>query len=260
MSQLADHKDALGTLKKIENNPTNYLFIHYSCESFSNISDGRTPRITSIAIRHYYDGQTESFSLHKTAEQMHILPSDIESRYDEIEKCMLDEYFDFIRENKNYYYLHVNMRDINYGFRAIEHRYKVLDGEPYVLEDHQKIDFARLLIRLYGNNYIENPRMESLFRYNGINPLHFLSGPEEAAAFDKHEYVKLHQSTLSKVGIYCDLLDRTIKGQLKTKAKWYDAYGVSPQGIFDYCRDRWWIQILWSILLLVLGAIIGRFI
>lgn len=72
MSQFSDHKTACEILKKIELNPSNYLLIHYSCESFVNIRDGRTPRITSIAIRHFATGQTESFSLHKTAEQMGV--------------------------------------------------------------------------------------------------------------------------------------------------------------------------------------------
>jgi hypothetical protein len=31
-------------------------------------------------------------------------------------------------------YLHWNMRDINYGFAAIEHRHRVLDGSPVIVE------------------------------------------------------------------------------------------------------------------------------
>jgi hypothetical protein len=32
-------------------------------------------------------------------------------------------------------YVHWNMRDVNYGFQAIEHRFRVLGGEPYIVED-----------------------------------------------------------------------------------------------------------------------------
>ncbi len=257
VSQFTYHKNACEILKKIDLNSSNYLLIHYSCESFVNIKDGRTPRITSIAIRHFATGQTESFSLHKTAEQMGIVSDKIPDNYDLIETEMLTEYFDFIKGNKDKYFIHINMRDINYGFKAIEHRYKVLKCSPDVLQDTQKIDLARLLVHLFGNKYIDHPRMENLYKLNGIKPLFFLTGKEEAEAFDKHEYVKLHQSTLSKVDIYSNLLDRAIKGTIKTNAKWYEAYGITPQGIFEYSKNQWWIQLIWSLIMLFFGAYLG---
>ncbi len=63
------HKQARIILKEIEESPREYLVIHYSCESFYDIRDGRTPRITSIAIREFDSGQTHSFSIHKIAEK-----------------------------------------------------------------------------------------------------------------------------------------------------------------------------------------------
>lgn len=260
MSQYKDHKQATSYLQKIEASPKQYLFIHYSCESFYNIKDGKTPRITSIAIRYVGTGQTESFSLHKTAEQIGIASDEISEKYDEIEKTMLNEYFNFLKDNKDKYYLHINMRDINYGFKAIEHRYKVLHGKPFILPDSQKIDFAWLLKKLFGENYIGHPRIENLYKLNGIKPIFFLSGKEEAEAFENKEYIKLHQSTLSKVDIYCNLLNRAINHTLKTKAKWYDIYGITAQGIFEYCKSQWWIQFTWSVVMLLLGAFLGKWI
>ena len=67
------HKDAHKILLEISINPSKYYTIHYSCESFYDITDGRTPRITSIAIRNYDTAQTESFSIHKIAEKKHII-------------------------------------------------------------------------------------------------------------------------------------------------------------------------------------------
>lgn len=45
------HKEAQKTMYDIATNPSKYYVIHYSCESFYDITDGRTPRITSIAIK-----------------------------------------------------------------------------------------------------------------------------------------------------------------------------------------------------------------
>lgn len=70
-------KNTLQLLNDIENKQDNVLIIHYSCESFYNTNDGRTPRITSVVIRNFATGQTASFSIHKSAEQMGALYKEI---------------------------------------------------------------------------------------------------------------------------------------------------------------------------------------
>lgn len=258
MSRYKDFKHAHSILKDIENSPEKYYLIHYSCERLQGIRDGRTPRITSIAIKNIQTGQIESFSMHKTAEQKHISLSENITLYDEIEKDMLNEYFAFVKQNQNMFYLHVNMRDVNYGFKAIEHRGRVLGLEPVVVQDHQKIDFADLLKKLYGDNYIEHPRMESICRYNSINSIGYMSGGDEATAFENKEYTKLHQSALAKVEMYSNILVKAINGTLKTKAKWYEIYGVSIQGIVGFIDSKWWLKLLFWFVSTVVAFYIGK--
>src|SRR5437868_9293739 len=124
------------------------LVIHYSCEDFMNRPDGSTPRITSIAVRHQRSGQTESFSIHKTAEQQRIPYQEIAQNYDTLEKAMLDDFFGFVIAHQSHVWIHWNMRDINYGFAAVEHRYKVLGGNPTHVSDAKKIDLARALVAI----------------------------------------------------------------------------------------------------------------
>ena len=83
-------------LKNLSKNEGNSLVIHYSCESFYDIKDGKTPRITSICVRNFDTGQTHSFSIHKAAEIKKVINSDIPKQYDSLEKSMLKEFFDFI--------------------------------------------------------------------------------------------------------------------------------------------------------------------
>lgn len=97
------------------------------------------------------------------------------------------------------------MRDINYGFAALEHRFRVLGGEPFVLPEGKKFDLARALIALYGVSYTGHPRLTTLIEKNHIAHRDFLSGQEEADAFDAQDYIKLHQSTLRKVDICQDI-------------------------------------------------------
>ncbi len=255
--QYEKHKSACKIFSDIDKNPNNYLVIHYSCESFYDIKDGHTPRITSIAVYDYATAQTDSFSIHKMAEKSHIEINEIENHYDDLERAMLDEFFEYAKEHKNFFWIHWNMRDMNYGFKAIEHRYSVLGGEPYKIPDSNKIDLARQLINCYGVGYAEHPRMEKLLKQNEIKAKDYLNGQEEANAFANREYVKLHMSTLRKVDVFANILNRAINGTLKVNSKWTEIYGVSIQGILNYCKDTWWIQVIWTIISMFLGALVS---
>ncbi|WP_418252164.1 hypothetical protein [Gordonibacter urolithinfaciens] len=258
--QFEKHRKARKIFEEIDKNPSNYLIIHYSCESFYDIEDGHTPRVTSIAAYSYSTGQTESFSMHKTAERRGIPFNAIEQNYDDLERSMLDEFYEYVNEHKTLNWIHWNMRDINYGFKAIEHRYQVLGGKPSIINDSNRIDLARLLKDCYGDSYAEHPRIPKLLEQNGIKAKDFLTGQEEAEAFRSKEYIKLHQSTLRKVSEFACILDRAINNKLTVRTKWSDIYGLSPQGIFEYLRNKWWVQILLFIIGLILGAIVGKFI
>lgn len=258
--QYTRHKNARRIFSEIDAAPNNYLIIHYSCESFYDIKDGHTPRITSIAVYHYASGQTDSFSIHKMAEKTHVELVEIEQHYDELERLMLDEFFAYAKEHQNYCWIHWNMRDINYGFKAIEHRYSVLGGIPYAIEDAKKIDLARLLIDCYGVGYVGHPRMEKLLEINSIKAKDYLPGQQEADAFANGDYIKLHMSTLRKVDVFSNILTRTINNTLIVNSTWKDIYGISIQGFFNYCKETWWIQIIWTVVSMFLGAVIGKLI
>lgn len=255
--QYEKHKSARKIFSDIDKNPSKYLIIHYSCESFYDIKDGHTPRVTSIAVYDYATAQTDSFSIHKMAEKLHVDINDIKSHYDELEKSMLDEFFEYSKEHKTYFWIHWNMRDMNYGFKAIEHRYSVLGGEPYKIPDSNKIDLARQLINCYGVGYAGHPRMEKLLEQNDIKAKDYLNGQQEAEAFANQEYVKLHMSTLRKVDVFANILNRAINNTLKVNSKWTEIYGMSIQGIINFCKDTWWIQLIWTVFSLVLGALLG---
>ncbi len=249
-------KYGLKTLVSLYERSETTLVIHYSCESFYNTAEGRTSRITSIAVRNLANGQTESFSIHKVAEQNHIPIDNIKEQYDMIEKLMLDEYFNYVHSHPGYNYLHWNMRDINYGFSAIEHRYKVLEGNPYKIEDNHKFDLARLLVDIYGRWYIGHPRFQQLVKKNHITDLDFLSGEEEAEAFKNGEYIKLHRSTLRKVDSLANISERTIDGTLKTEAKFLDIYGLHPENIAEIIKEHWFFVLL-TFVITIAGLILA---
>lgn len=254
------HRKAKKSIHNLYDNSKNTLAIHYSCESFYNIKDGKTPRITSIAIRYIETGQTKSFSIHKVAELSNIKHNEIEKQYDSLEKEMLEDFFIFVKDHREFDWVHWNMRNINYGFEALNHRGAILKVKPYEIKDENKFDLSKLLIDKYGKNYAEHPRLESILKLNDLKPNHWLSGPQEALAFENLEYVKLHQSTLAKVGVISNILKLSAEKNFKTNSKKRDVYGLYPQGIYEMIKDDWLYSLIVSLISALLGAIIGKII
>ena len=252
LKRLKRRRKTVKYMEELSEREDHVLLVHYSCESFYDRPEGQTPRVTSIAVRNYSSGQTSSFSIHKIAELKGVKFNDIQNNYDDLEKEMLSELYEFMKAHKTHDWVHWNMRDINYGFSAIEHRFRVLGGKPEELEESKKFDLARALVALYGTGYIGHPRLENIIKKNKITDMNFLSGKEESVAFDNKEYVKLHQSTLRKVDILANILGRTLDGSLKTNARWSEIYGFQPKVLGELIKEHWFFSLMGFI-----GLIIG---
>lgn len=255
LKRIRKRKEARKQIETLFDNAEHVLIIHYSCESFYDIKDGRTPRVTSIAVRNLKTAQTESFSIHKIAERRRVAIKDIPNRYDDLEKEMLSDFFDYLKYRQTFHFIHWNMRDGNYGFSAIEHRYQVLGGEPHIVPDDKKHDLARVLVSLFGRQYTnhgEFGRFQELITMNRMTDKGALTGKEEAEAFEKEEYIKLHQSTLRKVDCMSNIVERIVDGSIVTNATWKDKYGAHPKAIIELIKEHW----LWS-LCVMLAVIIG---
>jgi DNA mismatch repair ATPase MutS len=250
---LKRRRDALNVLDDdVFNNKKHCLLIHYSCESFYDRPDGSSPRITSIAVRNFSSGQTKSFSIHQFAEIKRISPSDININYDACEKEMLESFYSFVNKNINSTWIHWNMRDSNYGFEAIAHRYRVLGGDPIQIESVNLVDLASLLIDIYTTKYVEHPRLAKLIEMNKITAINFLNGASEAKAFDDGEYVKLHQSTLRKVDIFSNILGKIEDGSLRVNSDCFNLYKLYPQIWVEKIQTHWGYA-LFSIIASIVG-------
>jgi hypothetical protein len=234
----------------------NVWVIHYSCESFYDRPNGASPRITSIAVRKLDSGQTRSFSIHQVAEEQGVPFDQIEGHYDTLERQMLDAFYGHVGGHKGMKYMHWNMRDINYGFAAIEHRYRVLGGVPVLVDDDKKIDLARVLIDIYGVDYTGHPRLETLLAKNSIKPLDFLAGRQEAEAFENRNFVGLHQSTLRKVDVIANVAGRAHDRHLKTNTTWWEMHGGRFRSAFNWLAENKTIAFLASVASIV-GLVIA---
>lgn len=112
LKRLKRRKDVVSRLDALLEQATTTLVIHYSCESFYDKTDGKTPRVTSLAVRNLASGQTDSFSIHQIAEEQHVAFEQIAEHYDALERHMLDRFFDFLRTRQHCNWIHWNMRGI----------------------------------------------------------------------------------------------------------------------------------------------------
>jgi hypothetical protein len=252
INQLKRRKAARKELAELFERPSGVVVVHYSCESFYDRQYGSSPRVTSIAVRNLESGQTKSFSIHQMAERMKTDSGQIVSQFGDLEKRMLNEFFEYAKTHQRSQWLHWNMRDINYGFAALEHRCQVLGGVTVEIPEENRHDLSRILIALYGVGYAGHPRLESLMAKNKITARDFLVGAGEAAAFEKAEYVKLHQSTLRKVDVLANIAERAENGTLKTNATWWEIHGGTIGAVLEWFREHWFFSAISTVV--TLGA------
>ncbi len=203
-------------LQHLKQHESQLLAIHYSCQSLGDGNEGLSPRITSIAVLHLASASMHSFSIHLIAEVRKVKREEIHEHYDDLEKQMLVEFYDFVKSHQDSLWLHWNMSNINYGFEAIAHRYKVLSGaDAPQIPDSKRFNLSSLILAIYGRDCVDDPRMLNLMQLNGGRHRDLLSGPEEVEAFKSKEYIKLHKSTMCKVywfqSMYYKLQTRKIK-------------------------------------------------
>lgn len=237
-TQYARYKEATFTLRNLFERQHDVLFIHYSCESFYDRLDGTSPRITSLAVRFLGSGQTISFSIHQQAEFEGVGKRQIREEYDQLEKKMLDAFYKFVERYSGCQWVHWNMRDANYGFEAISHRYRVLGGKATEIQDANKIDLARAMHDILGPKYIEHPRLYRLLERNEMVPRNLLSGEEEATAFENSEYVRLHQSTLSKVDALMNVAEAAIMDRLQCNNGYFKRRGLTLSTVILIIKDH----------------------
>lgn len=218
-------------IKELKERPENFYVIHYSCESLYDENEALSPRITSIAVTHYATEQTVSFSTHAIAEELHIAREQVRDRFDEIEKKLLTDFYEFVRDRRDKHWVHWNMRNLTFGFEHLEHRYRVLGGvNAPVIPVERRLNLNDLLADRYGGNYAPHPKMKSLWDLNGGVHRHFLDGKEEVQAFQTNEFIRMHNSTLAKVGFYFSVIKKLVSGKLHTASR---GWGVALDRIFE---------------------------
>ena len=223
--------DSASFLKSLKKHPENFYIIHYSCQSLYDDNEGLSPRITSIAVTHYATEQTVSFSTHAIAEELGIPRDNVRESFDEVESELLRSFYTFTRDRRDKYWIHWNMRNLTFGFEHLEHRYRALGGaDAPVIPVERRLNLNDLLADRFGSGYAAHPKLKSLMELNGGTHRHFLTGEEEVQAFQNNEFIRMHNSTLAKVGFLHSVIRKLVKGKLKTASR---GFGVALDKLFE---------------------------
>lgn len=195
-------------IQELRHNQAQIRIIHYGCESWYNVKD-RPVAISCIAIVELATWSQVSFSLTDTG------GDDIIER----EKNLLEHFYKYIRQTPDAFYLHWNMNSSDYGFAAIEKRYRYLFGvdAPYSIPNDNRYDLDSIIGFKYGGNYADHPKLLTLGALNRFNKRYSLTGKEEADKFDAREYGDIQRSITEKAQLITFLARKFFDGSLETK-------------------------------------------
>lgn len=203
-------------LRKLFIAPQMTFIVHYACQSFDRSDQSGSPRVAAIAVRNLFSGTTESFSFHQELDL-----SRGRALADDCERALLGKFFKFLEAQKTMQFVHWNMRDLTFGFPALEHRFEVLGGKAFQLQDSQKTDLAMMLTHIYGNDYLPRPHFETLAHRNKLSLEGFVPGKHEPTLFLQGQHREILRSTLCKVRLMSDIAQLAHDGTLRTDATWW---------------------------------------
>lgn len=176
--------------------------IHYGCESWHSVKD-RPVAVVCIAIIDFKTHEEVSFSLTDFAE--------------DAEKNLLQKYYKYLRES-DARYVHWNMNFSDYGFEAIDNRYRYIFNAdaPYIIPKDKRFDLDHLISTTYGKMYVNHPKFYNLVSINGLYKRYLLSGKEESNKFEKEEFGDIKRSTTEKARLIALLTKKFLDGTLET--------------------------------------------
>ncbi|MDQ1294872.1 MAG: hypothetical protein QG608_2757 [Actinomycetota bacterium] len=181
--------------------------VHYASESFITSKD-RPPAISSIAVYDLHSSDVQGFSRADA-------PPCVEGEDREID--LLKRFYchlDTLQESR---ILHWNMNRPEFGFSALETRYRYLtEKNPSCAPLRRLYDIDTLIASQYGENYAPHQKLESVARLNSLDLRSFMSGKNEAAEFDKQNWSGIARSSASKAKIIGELLKLLVSGRIRT--------------------------------------------
>jgi REase_DpnII-MboI len=199
--------DEINELREHYRRGDDLIAVHYACENLYAVED-HPAAVSCIGYSPIGPGNAVSFSIVDAQEG--VTPRDAEIG-------VLAQYFEYLQYHSAASFVHWNMSKADYGFAALEARYRHLTGEvPYHLPSDRTYDLDDLVADEFGPDYVAHPRMSRLATANGLTRRHALGGQDEAERFASGDDGSVRRSTDEKVRWIAALAERFLGGTLKT--------------------------------------------
>lgn len=186
--------------------------IHYSCESFHDVTD-RPLAIAAIGVTELTDPTGE-----RVSQVFSIANSSPNENLIEREKEMFARFFEYAKGLLSPRWVHWNMNNATYGFSALAARYRYLtNGDaPNVFTSDRLYDLDAIVGERHGRDFARHPKMRSLFSLNGYFMSFFKDGKDEAKAFSEGDYRLCEASSAEKSSLIGSALVAFSSGSLQT--------------------------------------------
>jgi hypothetical protein len=192
----------------------NLHILHCSSALQCDCTD-QTPPVSAIVVEHPWTGRQTTFAAFTIAESSGIHPAEFLTRLPDLERELLQRFFEFAAERPQAVWAHWGMRGAMFGFDALTIRARVLGLEPVEIPPDRRFDLSSYLKLRYGDGYAPHPRLWNVIRSNlGAVP-YLLDETAAAAAWHRAEFAALVRSLGVKVASIANLLDRTRRGTFK---------------------------------------------
>ena len=229
MGLVKNRKIAFKYFEKLMENPSKVLIIHYSqSKIYDDEYNDISPLISSIVVK-ALDGTFEKFfSIYYEADKASIPLEEIENSYRDLELRVLQSFNDFVRKKKDYFWVHWDMKNIEFGFDAIKHRFeKIFQGlkdekQFEEIPDNKKFNLKTILEDIYGEKFASTTdKLSSLISLNNENVINndYLTLEKEQSEFEKKNYQSILKSIGCKVNFICKVLKLLDAKRLKVANK-----------------------------------------
>ncbi|WP_100464604.1 PD-(D/E)XK nuclease domain-containing protein [Mycobacteroides abscessus] len=135
------------------------------------------------------------------------------------EKVMLAAFYEYLVAHQDARIVHWNMNNADYGYAAIEARYRWLFEQPAPTSfpKARMLDLDSVIEELYGEGYAPHPKLKNLAALNKLSQRYWLQGKEEPDKASQGDYAAVQRSTSEKARAVARLVKLLLDGDLATQ-------------------------------------------
>ena len=124
----------------------------------------------------------------------------------------------------------------------------MLGGRPFPLHGESTVELSWAMVAVFGDKYINDPKIPKLAARNQLTMLDFMDGKSEADALARGDYAAIQRSTIRKVQLLSEFLNLAATNRLRTD-RW-------EQNIVAWIASRPWTR--WAVPIMVRSLVSAR--